>query len=453
MTRLLGQSPAGLSATGDSDTRNYYDMISARQEIDLRPQLERLDRLILRSAGVDPAALTFEFRPLWQMDAAAKATIALQKAQATQIYAGPEPVARRHDGAARRGPTRRGRHLSGRRGDLYGGGTGECAEDPLGEARRAPRCGLPTISTQTNCATHKGDGWAEAGGVSAPPLANPPAHRPGGTPKAKPSGVPNGILGQLGIFNPMGTASAAEIDPEEETRGRGEESFDPTAEIRIERYASARSALKEIDPHNQELFTLTPPDYVPSEADVQRLEASARAAVIRAQREKADVAGPNQPPAQTTSAEAAGKGPFNSRLPDGSISLGPPGFSVKVSGRSAQERGNSYESAIRQYLGTTKPTSSGANGDLKPDRVLGDHAFEVKYSDDFSSSIYNPEIDIGFTHEAVERNLAQARRYEERFAGRITYFTNNEALARAYTQLFKDNGVSRCRFVVIPAVR
>ncbi len=88
VTRLLGQSPAGLSATGDSDTRNYYDMISARQEIDLRPQLERLDRLILRSAGVEPAGLTFEFRPLWQMDAAAKATIAFNKAQTTQIYAG-----------------------------------------------------------------------------------------------------------------------------------------------------------------------------------------------------------------------------------------------------------------------------------------------------------------------------------------------------------------------------
>jgi uncharacterized protein len=43
VTRLLGQSPAGLSATGDSDIRNYYDMIAARQEIDLRPQLERLD--------------------------------------------------------------------------------------------------------------------------------------------------------------------------------------------------------------------------------------------------------------------------------------------------------------------------------------------------------------------------------------------------------------------------
>ena len=88
VTRLLGQSPAGLSATGDSDTRNYYDMIAARQEIDLRPQLERLDRLILASEGIDPDALTFAFRPLWQMDAATAATVALTKAQATQITAG-----------------------------------------------------------------------------------------------------------------------------------------------------------------------------------------------------------------------------------------------------------------------------------------------------------------------------------------------------------------------------
>jgi len=88
VTRLLGQSPAGLSATGDSDTRNYYDMISARQEIDLRPQLERLDRLILRSEGIDPGALSFAFRPLWQLDASAKAALALSKAQATQVYVG-----------------------------------------------------------------------------------------------------------------------------------------------------------------------------------------------------------------------------------------------------------------------------------------------------------------------------------------------------------------------------
>ena len=88
VTRLLGQSPAGLSATGDSDTRNYYDMIAARQELDLRPQLERLDALLLRGAGVDPGAVRFAFRPLWQLSAAERAQVSLQKAQATAAYAG-----------------------------------------------------------------------------------------------------------------------------------------------------------------------------------------------------------------------------------------------------------------------------------------------------------------------------------------------------------------------------
>ena len=88
VTRLLGQSPAGLSATGQHDTRNYYDMIAARQELDLRPRLERLDAVLLASAGVAPDALTFAFRPLWQLDASEKAAVALSKAQATAVYAG-----------------------------------------------------------------------------------------------------------------------------------------------------------------------------------------------------------------------------------------------------------------------------------------------------------------------------------------------------------------------------
>ena len=62
-------------------------MIAARQELDLRPQLERLDRLVLRLEGIAPGALTFAFRPLWQMDEPAKAALVLARAQATQIYA------------------------------------------------------------------------------------------------------------------------------------------------------------------------------------------------------------------------------------------------------------------------------------------------------------------------------------------------------------------------------
>jgi phage-related protein (TIGR01555 family) len=50
VTRLLGESPAGLNATGASDIRNYYDGLSSRQEDELRPAMERLDDAVVRSA-------------------------------------------------------------------------------------------------------------------------------------------------------------------------------------------------------------------------------------------------------------------------------------------------------------------------------------------------------------------------------------------------------------------
>ncbi len=43
---------------------------------------------MLRAAGVDPASVSFTFRPLWQLSAAEKAGVALQKAQASAVYAG-----------------------------------------------------------------------------------------------------------------------------------------------------------------------------------------------------------------------------------------------------------------------------------------------------------------------------------------------------------------------------
>ena len=45
-------------------------------------------RIILRSDGLDPDALCFAFRPLWQLDEPAQAALTLSRAQATQVYAG-----------------------------------------------------------------------------------------------------------------------------------------------------------------------------------------------------------------------------------------------------------------------------------------------------------------------------------------------------------------------------
>ncbi len=88
VTRLLGMSAKGLNATGESDIRHYYDTLSARQEIELRPALERLDDALVRSAlGSYPSSLSYLFNPLWQLSDAEKAAVGLQKAQTTQIYA------------------------------------------------------------------------------------------------------------------------------------------------------------------------------------------------------------------------------------------------------------------------------------------------------------------------------------------------------------------------------
>jgi phage-related protein (TIGR01555 family) len=76
VTRLLGQSPAGLNATGDSDLRNYYDKVRSHQQTDLVDAIERLDEAVVRSATGDyPDEATYEWNPLWQMDANQKATI------------------------------------------------------------------------------------------------------------------------------------------------------------------------------------------------------------------------------------------------------------------------------------------------------------------------------------------------------------------------------------------
>jgi hypothetical protein len=85
-TRLLGQSPVGMNATGDSDTRNYYDRVSADQENTIRPALSILDECLIGSAlGSRPPEIHYSWNPLWQMDDVQKADVGLKKAQAYAI--------------------------------------------------------------------------------------------------------------------------------------------------------------------------------------------------------------------------------------------------------------------------------------------------------------------------------------------------------------------------------
>lgn len=87
-TRLLGQTPGGLQSTGESDLRNYYDRISAGQNLNLRPALFRLDEAIIRSAlGDRPPEVHYTWAPLWQISEKERAEIAESKAKTTKAYA------------------------------------------------------------------------------------------------------------------------------------------------------------------------------------------------------------------------------------------------------------------------------------------------------------------------------------------------------------------------------
>lgn len=76
MTRLLGQSPGGLNASGESDLRNYYDHVSSKQELVLQPSLQILDECLIRSAlGSRPPEVFYNWRSLWQTTDTERATI------------------------------------------------------------------------------------------------------------------------------------------------------------------------------------------------------------------------------------------------------------------------------------------------------------------------------------------------------------------------------------------
>ncbi len=92
VTILMGQSPAGMSATGDSDFRWFYDRIESEQTTECTPKLRRLVRMILATEeppkDIDAAKLTINviWPPLWTETPSAEATRRLSIAQADAAY-------------------------------------------------------------------------------------------------------------------------------------------------------------------------------------------------------------------------------------------------------------------------------------------------------------------------------------------------------------------------------
>ena len=87
VTRLLGTSTPGMNATGEEDTRKYYDRVTAIQADTIEPVLEVLDSVMLRSVfGEEPDEFKSEFKSLWQQSDTERATTQLQDAQRDQAY-------------------------------------------------------------------------------------------------------------------------------------------------------------------------------------------------------------------------------------------------------------------------------------------------------------------------------------------------------------------------------
>ncbi len=75
-TRLFGRSPQGMNATGESDLRNYYDMIASLQERQLRPALEKLLPVMAVSCwGYIPENLEIVFEPVMTSSPAERAEL------------------------------------------------------------------------------------------------------------------------------------------------------------------------------------------------------------------------------------------------------------------------------------------------------------------------------------------------------------------------------------------
>jgi hypothetical protein len=77
LTRLLGQSPAGLNSTGESDMRNYYDGISQDQNAEMHTGVTTTYRCIAASEGITLSDdFELAFASLWQMKPEEKANVA-----------------------------------------------------------------------------------------------------------------------------------------------------------------------------------------------------------------------------------------------------------------------------------------------------------------------------------------------------------------------------------------
>lgn len=91
VTILMGEAPAGLNATGESDLRSWYDSLAAEREEEYEAPLEILLRYVFLSAngptdGTEPAEWSIGWKPLYQLTELQEAERNAKQAEADKTY-------------------------------------------------------------------------------------------------------------------------------------------------------------------------------------------------------------------------------------------------------------------------------------------------------------------------------------------------------------------------------
>jgi phage-related protein (TIGR01555 family) len=104
ITKLFGQSPGGMNATGEYDQTSWYDQIKGLQTTKLLKPVKRLVKLLFLAKdgptkGKEPENWSIEFKPLKQLSEKEQSETRLNQAQIDKIYIDsgvltPEEVAR-----------------------------------------------------------------------------------------------------------------------------------------------------------------------------------------------------------------------------------------------------------------------------------------------------------------------------------------------------------------------
>ena len=85
-TVLLGESPVGSNATGNSTVLSWYDYVDQERKDYMKPKLLRVVKLKAEELGLDSEKIDIECLPLWQMDEKDQVGIRKTQADADAVY-------------------------------------------------------------------------------------------------------------------------------------------------------------------------------------------------------------------------------------------------------------------------------------------------------------------------------------------------------------------------------